>query len=562
MKITLKCGGKAVDGSLISLSLHRELGRLPLLKTRHEYREEEAGIFKPGASVSLSVEDGAASLKWEGVATRVALSMSGGEKVVRLTAGDKAHCLTLGRRTALFLKKSDAEIVKEIVGARGLSADIPATSPKHPQTQQARVSDWDFICRALYSSSLVPLVSNGQVKALKLDSLGSKDILEIDADSQELLSLDLSADDRAWFKEAAASAWDDSKQKVVKGKSGDKKPPRPGSLKPSGGAAQELFMPQNIPKAELDALSDGLLWRLRQGFLSGRARLAGLVASELGCGLSFKNCGQWADGKSALWASRLEIKGGECFTELRFGCDFQKLEGRKKGGQSELMAGEQPELFGLYPAKVTKLEDPDKGGRIEIHIPLLHEEGQKVWARAAQVYAGADRGFVFRPEKDDEVLAGFLGADPAAPVVVGALPSKANAAPKDLAAADEKNSHKGFVSKSGLTFLLDEEAKSFLLKTPGGQSLAINDKDAAITIKDKNGNAMTLDKSGISLKSNGDIKIEAGKNMNLKAAADLKGQGLSCQLQGQKDIKLAGQAMGEISSSGILTVKGSLVKIN
>jgi uncharacterized protein involved in type VI secretion and phage assembly len=185
-----------------------------------------------------------------------------------------------------------------------------------------------------------------------------------------------------------------------------------------------------------------------------------------------------------------------------------------------------------------------------------------VWARIATVYAGTGHAVVFRPEKDDEVLVGFLGANPAYPVILGALPSKTAPAPDSLKAKDEKNTCKGWVSKSGLTLLMDEEEKSFTIATPAEQTLAINDKEASIILEDKNGNSFVMDKDGITLKSKKDISLKATGNILLKATQNFKAEGLSCEIKGQKDIKLAGQAMGEISSSGILTVKGTLVKIN
>lgn len=562
--LNLNCGGRPCESQLLGLTLVREIGRIPFLRTRHEYRDEDAGLFRPGAEITFQVKAGELSADFKGVVTNVGLNLAGGTRVLTMTARDPAQALTLARSTALFLDKSDAEISRDVISGHGLSADIPDTSPKHRQMQQALVSDWDFLLSRLWASGLVPVVRSGKVKALKLDSLGNDHVLEIDAASQALLELELEADDRAWFKSVSASAWDDAAQKVVKGQADEARPPQPGSLKGHGRAEQEIPIPQVLVPAELSKLSEGLLWRLRQGFISGRVRLAGLAGAEPGHGLKLKNCGPLADGRSAVWANRLEIKGGECFTDLQFGYEFihQLQTELQAGGLSGILGGSRPELPGLYPAKVIKLVDPDKGQRIAVHIPLLHKAGQSVWARAAQVYAGPGRAVVFRPEQDDEVLVGFLGADPGAPVILGALPSKAHQAPKELEAIDEKNHHKGWVSRNGLSLLLDEETKSVLLKTPGGQSLEINDKESSIALRDKNGNVISLDKGGITLKSKSNIQLEAAKNITLKAAADLKGQGLSCQLQGQKDIKLSGQAMGELSTSGLLTVKGTLVKIN
>jgi hypothetical protein len=92
--------------------------------------------------------------------------------------------------------------------------------------------------------------------------------------------------------------------------------------------------------------------------------------------------------------------------------------------------------------------------------------------------------------------------------------------------------------------------------------LEINDKESAITLQDKNGNVISLDENGITLKSKSNIHLDAASDITLKAAANLKGESLSCQLEGHKDIKLTGQAVGELSSPGVLKVKGGVVMIN
>lgn len=250
----------------------------------------------------------------------------------------------------------------------------------------------------------------------------------------------------------------------------------------------------------------------------------------------------------------------------KYGFGLQILfqaEDAEKNGLGPVLQGALPLAGGLYPGKVIKVSgDPDKRERIQVHIPLLHEEGSGVWARAATLYAGNGRAVVFRPEKDDEVVLGFLGGDPRAPVILGAMPSKAAPPPDKLKAADEKNTLKVLVSKSGLTLLLNEEDKSFTLQTPAGQLLCINDKDAAVTLKDKNGNSLVMDKAGIKLKSDKDIMVEASGNISLKATRNFKVEGLQATVEGKQSLALSGVATAELKASGPLTIKGAIVRIN
>ncbi|UQZ88721.1 hypothetical protein C4J81_05685 [Deltaproteobacteria bacterium Smac51] len=561
--ISLAVGGKDFSRYVLGVTVVHELGRIPFLRASLE-QDDGAPALKPGDEVEFQAGyDGKLKPYFKGVLVSVGLFISGGARYLRLEARDKFHLLTLGRKTRLFLEKSDDEICSAIISESGLSGDIPSTAPAHKQFQQISISDWDFILSRLRANSLIPNVKAGQLTALELDELGSASPVEIDVSAQPVLEVEIAGDSRAWFNSVSVLAWDEAGQKVKNKEAKSAAPTFPGNLKGTGEATQEILVPHALEDAEMEAMGKGLLWRLRQGFICGRICLAGLFAAEPGQLVEIKKCLAGIDGQAVVRASRLEIKAGECRHDFQFGYDF--LEEFSRGGSdgSGPWTGERTAAIGLYPAKVLKLsEDPDKGERLKIHIPLMHKEGEGVWARLLSPYAGDGHAIVFRPEKDDEVLAGFLGGDPAAPVVIGGLFSKAGPAPDKLKAADEKNSVKGLITKSGISILLNEDNKSVAIQTPGEQSLVIDDKAASIEIKDKNNNSLTLDKGGVTIKSGKDISLEAKGNIKIKAAQNLKGEGLDVELSGQKGFKAAGQAMGEISSSGVLTVKGTLVKIN
>ncbi|MDL2307544.1 phage baseplate assembly protein V [Desulfovibrio sp. OttesenSCG-928-C06] len=231
--------------------------------------------------------------------------------------------------------------------------------------------------------------------------------------------------------------------------------------------------------------------------------------------------------------------------------------------ENSLTDGDLANISGLYSGKVMQVaNDPENGERIKVHIPLLHSEQQGVWARWVTPYAGGGYGVVFRPEPDDEVLLGFLGGDPHAPVILGSLHSRAAPAPSALKATDEKNKSKGLVSKNGLTLLLDEDDKSITIKTPAGQSLVINDKSGSVELKDKNNNCLTLDKNGVTIKSAKDITLNAAGDVKITARHNFSAEGLDASVLGKKAIRLGGQAMGELKTSGPLAIKGAIVQIN
>jgi len=69
------------------------------------------------------------------------------------------------------------------------------------------------------------------------------------------------------------------------------------------------------------------------------------------------------------------------------------------------------------------------------------------------------------------------------------------------------------------------------------------------------GSSIAIEAGGITLKSSGDIKIDAGTNATLKA-------GVNATVDAGANAKLKAGAMGEASAGGVMTVKGTVVKVN
>src|SRR4029079_19624165 len=142
-----------------------------------------------------------------------------------------------------------------------------------------------------------------------------------------------------------------------------------------------------------------------------------------------------------------------------------------------------------------------------------------IWARLATLDAGKSRGTYFRPEIGDEVVVGFLGDDPRNPVVLGMFHSSAKPAPE---AAKDDNHHKGYVSREKMKFTFDDEKKVIVLETPGGNKMTLSEEEKGVVLQDQHGNKITLNDSG--------MLIESVKDLTLKAAKDLKIEGMNAEM--------------------------------
>ena len=231
-------------------------------------------------------------------------------------------------------------------------------------------------------------------------------------------------------------------------------------------------------------------------------------------------------------------------------------------------AGQLPPIRGLQTGVVKQIhEDPARAFRIQVTLPLVQGSTNSVWARLACLYASNGVGTAFYPEVGDEVIVSFMNEDPRFPVVLGSVYSA------KLAAAyppDDKNKIKGLKTRSKMELTFDDEDKIITVRTPAGHVFVMNDKEGSISITDSNKNSMVLGREGITIDSaskiaitaKGDISITPTGNLSMKATGNASCEGLQIDLKAQTTLSAQGNAAAELKSSGMTTVKGSLVQIN
>jgi len=171
-------------------------------------------------------------------------------------------------------------------------------------------------------------------------------------------------------------------------------------------------------------------------------------------------------------------------------------------------------FYGVYPAVVTDLNDPDGQGRVRIRLPWSPDPGggtYETWARLAVLMAGSGRGTWFIPDVHDEVLVAFGAGRPDRAYVVGALWNGVDAPPEQMDGASANN-RKTILSRQGIRITMDDTqgAVQLRLETPGGQTITLSDAPASIEIQDSNNNSIRLSADGISLTTDGQHSVQAG----------------------------------------------------
>ena len=170
--------------------------------------------------------------------------------------------------------------------------------------------------------------------------------------------------------------------------------------------------------------------------------------------------------------------------------------------------------YGVYPALVTDIKDPDNLGRVKIALPWCPDTGSdryEAWARLATLMGGNNRGTWFIPDANDEVLVAFEAGDPRRPYVVGALWNGSDSAPESMDGAGN-NYRKVLRSRNGVRITLDDSdgRESLVLETPAGQKATFKDGPGSVEIVDGNGNSVTLESSGITVTAAAKVTINAG----------------------------------------------------
>ncbi|MCP4117486.1 MAG: type VI secretion system tip protein VgrG [Desulfobacteraceae bacterium] len=579
---SIEIDGAPVSGELqiVSVVVKREINRIPLARVilvdgetnLSDFPVSNQDTFIPGKELVVSAGDkGEEHRIFKGVLVkhRIRVRPDGRSHLI-LEARDTAFQLTLNPRNALYEEVTDSDIMEEILGAYSqISPDVESMDVTHLRLVQHRSTDWDFIlARARANGKLITIMDHDFKVAAPEFNQDPVVSLTFGADVTEL---DLEMDARFQAAGIKACSWQQADQEITEAEAQEPPAMELGNLPvtdlsaAAGDREEEIHDPGFVDESALQKWADARLLLQRMSRIIGRVRFTGNHEVQPGMTVELKGFGERFSGKAFVSGVRHELFDGGWETDIQLGLSrslFQDTSGCIP--YTELV----PAIGGLHMGKVLQLQDdPDGAGRILVHLPMITPEGTGIWARQATPDAGNMRGFVWRPEIEDEVVVGFLGGDPGSAIVLGALHSGANPAPID---ASDDNHEKGYVSRSEMRFHFDDDKKIITLETPGGHQLFLDEDDSSIRITELNGNTMVMNSDGITMDSpadfkvtcSGDATIEAGGNIELTASGDLTATGTNVTGEANASATVKGSASAELSSGGQTKVEGSIVMIN
>jgi uncharacterized protein involved in type VI secretion and phage assembly len=173
--------------------------------------------------------------------------------------------------------------------------------------------------------------------------------------------------------------------------------------------------------------------------------------------------------------------------------------------------GDARRHFGVYPAIVTDIVDPDSLGRIEVKFPWLGSSGADVraWATLCTPYADDDQGIEILPAVDSQVVIAFEAGDLRRPYIIGACWNGKEKLPEDPATPNNKRLWK---TRAGSLLEFDDTdgAPKVTLSMKSGHMVVMDDGAQEVKIVHSNGSIITLNAAGqIQIQANATVEVTA-----------------------------------------------------
>lgn len=573
---TITAGGTTYvsQGPILSIVSYSEINKIPYASisimdgdsSKQDFELSSGQEFNPGEKVIIELGyDGKNEVVFSGIIVRHRIKARAGDpSSLNIECKHAVLKMCSGNKTAFFEAKDDKAILTSLFndsnvgGSLSLSGDFLSSE----DSLQFDASNWDYFMLRCEANAKLVLFDAADVLVQDASLEGSP--VETFNYGQDILEFEFEADAENQYSKVEGFSWDSDKQEVVMASG---KPPSFAQLENTGiklselggvlSGETELVHGGEISEDELGSWAKAKATIASLTKVKGRIKVTGNSSIKLGDLIEIKGVGNKFSGIVLVSAIKHEMNSGGWVTHIQFGLSNSWHSSRKdlnSMGASSLL----PSVSGLQIGKVLKI-DGDEKHRVQIALPVAGSD-VIIWARMVFEDAGNDRGKVFWPEKDDEVIVGFLNSDPRSPVILGSLFSKSNNPP---ILPDETNNEKGIISREGVKIIINDEDKSVNIETPEGNTIIINDTEKSIVLQDQNENSIKLEESGISIVSNGDINIKASTgDVNIEGSGDIAIKGANIKNEANAKFSAEGQGGAELTTSGNAVIKGSMVQIN
>lgn len=584
--IKISANGQPLDSSyqVIAIDLWTGINKLPKARlviadgspNEATFPISETAALVPGAKLEISLGyDGEETAVFAGLIYQQGIEVvQNGFSRLIVDAADPAMVLTLARKNAIFEQMSDSAVMQQLIEQAGLSADVSATTPVQASIVQFYCSDWDLLLMRAQMNGMVVTTTDASIKVAPPDTAGAPVLTLAYGDS----ILDFRGEMDATTQYAAAAiqsfAWDPATQAVSASGRASASVDTPGNID-SETLAKVFGVKQllqqtgaTLATADLTAWSSAELLLSRLAKIRGEVRFQGCALAVPGAMVTLEGLGSRFNGPAYISGVHQQVALGLWTTTIEIGLSPQWFAATAPRIAAPGAAGQLPAAANLQTGLVLKTHaDPDGEFRVQVSLPLLQAGALGLWARLGSFYASNGIGAEFYPEVGDEVVVAFMNGDPRFPIILGSLYSKKNPPPVP---PDATNNQKAIVTRSKLRVDFFEDAGAIEISTPKKQSVRIDDQAGTVVLKDCNGNTVTMAAGGITIDSASQITLTAKTDITLHAqgrlaltgSAGVSIAGATIDAKADTSFAAQGNAEAKLTSAGMVTVQGSLVKIN
>ena len=530
--ITVISEGKTVNPAypLLSFELKQQVNKIASAQLIYldedgylgKFKISEDEIFKPGKNIKIQVRyemtESSDYTVFEGVIIQHKIKLDKQASLLILELRHSAIKLTSSRKSMIYLDSTDREIFTQI--GKNYSGIIfnakTQDGIRHQQMVQLCCSDWDFILSRAEANGWWLLASGNTLLLIDPSQLDNPEYIFDLAAGSMIYALEMGIDIMHQRDKIQVSSWDIDEQATLTETVTAK---RSGNFCPLvEGDYYQLSHPGNLGKEELRSWAQARLSKNDSSLIRGRIKIEGLPKVTPGMVIETKNLTKYFNGKHVIYSVRhtLNLEGFQ--TELGIGAFADNLISIHDV-KAPSAGGLLPAVSGLHIGVVEDYEENKQECQllVKVRMPLFEDKSKAIWARLASIYAGSDRGVVFRPEVGDEVVLGFFNDDPRYPVILGSMYSAKNQPPITF---NKENTSKVIVTREKMQILFDEQTKGITIQTTKDNVVNLTSEgveaEIGITIADKNNNKINLNNNGINCSSGKDIVVKAKQSIDIE----------------------------------------------
>lgn len=477
----------------------------------------------------------------------------------------KSHRLLRDVKSRTFLNQKDSQIAQSMAGEAGLSAQVETTATTYEYLAQHNQSNLAFLMQRAWRIGYECFVEDNKLYFRKPPESGPSVTLKW---GEDLLSFHPRMTLAEQVDTVEVHGWDPDKQEAIVGSASEGKLfPKIGESKngkqwaSTFGTAKYVVVDQPVvDQSEATKIAEARFNEISGGFVEAEGVAFRRPDIKAGTYVKLENIGQRFSGEYLVTTAQ-HVMSPEGFRTTF------TVKGISTGTLAETLFNAPPieRWVGLVAAVVTNTDDPDRKGRVKVKFPWMDKAGgneiESAWARLVAPGAGTNAGFAAVPEVNDEVMVAFEHGDFNRPVVLGGVWSKdKHKEPEetDGANAGERPLVRTWRSINGHRMVMyDDSNKKIEIITTGGHQIVLDDQNKKVEVTTSGGHTVSLDDQGQKVEA----KHSGGSQKVTMDATKVAVEGTMIEIKGTTSVKIEAPTI-DVNGSGMLNLKGGLVKIN